>query len=653
VSEWSSALLLAFGFSFLTAGVFWIVGQFATDDEKTPDVGFWRTARIFTLVPFLVASFAMTMGSSLPRLDLPAFNLSSTNEPSSSVIEPEQSIIVEPPVLASSQVEEARNAAPTKPREIAEPLSSNSGLSIDWIWLFWASYALGLAVLLMRYGIQRLALHTLIAGSQPPPEWLIDVHHNWMVKLGLRPEKIRIRIVDAAISPFVTGWQPIVVLPKAMAEMKNNETAEMALVHELVHIKRNDERDRLVSEIIGLLFWFNPALGWIERRIAFAKEMACDAEVLGVLGKGRRRAYAGALIDAARVGPQPLPRASAFGPSHSRSKIMRIKAIMSSENERHSNSRRNFATAAILAAALIPTAAAQALVTASLQAEPIVIAAAVAAVQSDSTSTASAARRTVNASPLAALERLEMLETLENLEPESLLSNPANWMAIGAFASGASETLDVTGEDENGNPIRISLYEGDDGDRVNLEFVDETGRTNLIHVDETGGTDQISMRYEGEDEPYFSVNEAEDGNTHLRFLDMQNRPVSFEVDDSSGDNDVNLITITDEQSGASSRLRFDERDDGQMVAPAVGRISHVGNDTSGEDAIGQYVVIDHGTGWSTIFYALDSIVVTQGQDVAEGDVIGDGDDEHRILDNEFFEMEGGNISIVRTEDVII
>ncbi len=67
------------------------------------------------------------------------------------------------------------------------------------------------------------------------------------------------------------------------------------LIHELAHIRRHDDWTNLAQKITRAIFFFHPAVWWIDARLSLEREMACDEAVLAATGNPR--AYAGCLID--------------------------------------------------------------------------------------------------------------------------------------------------------------------------------------------------------------------------------------------------------------------------------------------------------------------------------------------------------------------
>ncbi|MEE2526396.1 M56 family metallopeptidase [Hyphobacterium sp. HN65] len=613
------------------------ISSFADEHFSDPHdrVLIWRTVRVLAILPFMVAVLALNFSDRLIENDTAGSEQAVSLAALDPLIEIVRSTTAGQPVAVETG--EPRSEAGT---------AASEPMNIPWAKLGTLIYLAGALFALGRFAIRRLALSVLMANSQSADGELQDLFERWRCSLQLSRRRIGLRVVDAPISPFVIGLLPRVFLPKRLAQQSARKTAELALVHELIHVRRGDEWDRIIGEIFSVVFWFNPMLGWVERRLAHVREMACDAETLDVLGKERRRAYAGALVEAARAEPLVNSKVMAFGTHHKRSKVMRIKAILSGHQENRQALLVKIGVVAGFTALVAPACAAQAIATASVAnpagSVPVTTLASAAIVQSSEVNTL---RSVIESSPLESLKRLEELESIGDISEESILQNPANWAAIGAYASGVSTSLNISGEDNNGNPIRISLREDDEGDFVSIDFVDEDGRQANLNVQSpAGGSEEITLQYEGEDLPHLSVSNGDDEEVLLRFRDDENRPIRFSV--SEEDNDTALIDIMDEESGEQSRLRFEDHDDDIVRAPADGRVTHVGIDTS-EDEYGRYAVIDHGTGWSTIFYRMEDVTVARGQSVAFNDVIGQSTEDGVEWDDD----GSTNMAIVRTANV--
>jgi hypothetical protein len=69
------------------------------------------------------------------------------------------------------------------------------------------------------------------------------------------------------------------------------------LLHELAHLRRWDDWTNLAQKLLRALFFFHPAVWWIESKLSLEREMACDDAVLAETANPR--AYAECLVTVA------------------------------------------------------------------------------------------------------------------------------------------------------------------------------------------------------------------------------------------------------------------------------------------------------------------------------------------------------------------
>jgi TonB family protein len=91
--------------------------------------------------------------------------------------------------------------------------------------------------------------------------------------------------------------KPKIVLP-AGAEQWSAERVEAVMRHELAHIRRQDWLIHLFSEFVRAIYWFNPLIWSVCRRMRIESECACDDAVLE--GGMTPPDYAGQLLELAR-----------------------------------------------------------------------------------------------------------------------------------------------------------------------------------------------------------------------------------------------------------------------------------------------------------------------------------------------------------------
>lgn len=139
-------------------------------------------------------------------------------------------------------------------------------------------------------GLLFLSLHSLASYSK-----LYNLKHrntrplpeNWQRKamafktrIGLSG-KVRILQSSKISVPAVVGlFRPVILLPLAMLGSLSTEQVEAILMHELYHLRRNDQYINLLQNVLEILFFFHPATWWISRRIREEREKCVDEWVV-------------------------------------------------------------------------------------------------------------------------------------------------------------------------------------------------------------------------------------------------------------------------------------------------------------------------------------------------------------------------------------
>jgi len=157
--------------------------------------------------------------------------------------------------------------------------SSSTELSINWLE---PSLLIGAGTLLLGL-ISIFMIGRLISSYMA----LKSLYKNLNITelqdvLTVEPNKdraVKLAFHDHPLVPFTFGWkQPVIVLPKLLQH--EPEKLEMALQHELTHIKRGDYLLQLALSMIESLFWFHPLIRYGNQEIDTYREISCDQEVL-------------------------------------------------------------------------------------------------------------------------------------------------------------------------------------------------------------------------------------------------------------------------------------------------------------------------------------------------------------------------------------
>lgn len=152
----------------------------------------------------------------------------------------------------------------------------------------WAVIAAWFAV-----GIGRAVrhLHVLRRNSVDLDPTLLDSILTETLRKYSTERGVSIRISNDVRVPTAIGLlKPAILLPNWVINELTPAEVNQILLHELAHLRRFDDWTNLLQQMIKAVFFFHPAVWWIERQVAVEREMACDDAVLAETASPR--AYA-------------------------------------------------------------------------------------------------------------------------------------------------------------------------------------------------------------------------------------------------------------------------------------------------------------------------------------------------------------------------
>lgn len=214
-------------------------------------------------------------------------------------------------------------------------------------WL--AGVALALALLVR----DALRARRLVAGSRLlGPSSLTQLFSELCQRFRLRSASLLAS--PDLVSPQVLGvTSPRVLLPETSLTRLSTSELAMALAHELAHVVRGDLVLGWVPALCRRIFFFHPLAALATREYALAREAACDAEVLRVLGSAPQ-SYGRFLLQWGVVPRETGLAAAAAAPSL---RLLKRRLSMLEHTTPLSTTGRVawwFAAAAVVAAGLIP-----------------------------------------------------------------------------------------------------------------------------------------------------------------------------------------------------------------------------------------------------------------------------------------------------------
>src|SRR5579859_934347 len=128
--------------------------------------------------------------------------------------------------------------------------------------------------------------------------------------------------------PTAVGFfKPVILIPEWALKELSVEELKIILLHELAHLRRWDDWTNLAQKLVRTIFFFHPAVWWIEKRLSLEREMACDDVV--VAATQNPRAYAECLVALAErsFGRRAVAMAQAVI-SHARETSLRLAQIL-------------------------------------------------------------------------------------------------------------------------------------------------------------------------------------------------------------------------------------------------------------------------------------------------------------------------------------
>jgi beta-lactamase regulating signal transducer with metallopeptidase domain/uncharacterized GH25 family protein len=196
------------------------------------------------------------------------------------------------PVPANSRPEASRVTAPAETWLFEV---RGFGLAAIAICLAWC---VGSAVLLLRLGLAWQRLNRLRSGAAPAEDSTQQACRELAKLVGVSPPPV-LRSPYLA-SPCLAGLvRPAVLLPEADVALPVRDV----LIHELAHLRRCDCFWNLLRRVMEAVFFYQPLVWMLARRLETAAEEVCDDYVVQ-LG-GDREGYARRLVDLAELSALP------------------------------------------------------------------------------------------------------------------------------------------------------------------------------------------------------------------------------------------------------------------------------------------------------------------------------------------------------------
>jgi TonB family protein len=162
-----------------------------------------------------------------------------------------------------------------------------------------------------------------------------------------------VRVLESSGAAVPMTWgtlRPVVMLPETARDWPAARL-HAVLLHELIHVRRNDLLAQVAAQAACCVYWFHPMVWMAVRQLRKERETACDDAVLsrGVLAPD----YAGHLLELARGMIRRRSLADAPAMAESGDLELRVRAVLDRGRNRAPLNRRLVGVVAVLACALM------------------------------------------------------------------------------------------------------------------------------------------------------------------------------------------------------------------------------------------------------------------------------------------------------------
>lgn len=237
------------------------------------------------------------------------------------------------------------------------PRPAPIALVIPWSSALPALYGAGVVLLLARFTVERASIQRLARRAHPvtDPEWM-RLLLECADRMGVRRMVSLVRSREQTIPMTFGTWRGTILIP-AVADTWSQDRRRAVLLHELAHIARYDCLTQMFGAVACALYWIHPGVWWMSRRLRAEQELACDDRVLATGTNARD--YAGHLLELAYTLRGDSAPVFAVNMAHPRQLEGRMLAVLDAARNRATPTlHRRLAAVAIMAALLVPVAAA-------------------------------------------------------------------------------------------------------------------------------------------------------------------------------------------------------------------------------------------------------------------------------------------------------
>jgi len=213
--------------------------------------------------------------------------------------------------------------------EIAASLVPAERLSVIMPWLFGAYIFIVAYKLLKAFYTWFHFRQQYLPGLQKPDIELKLFTELKAHQFGIK-RKVKLWLSTTINTPVTFGFfKPVILLPVALLNNISAKQAETLILHELTHIQTNDYLLNWFLLVAETIFFFNPFVASVCKRIRFEREKNCDVRVIAF--QYPPALYAATLLQAERI-KQMVPGFQLAAVSRKKQLLHRIQFFTNEKN---------------------------------------------------------------------------------------------------------------------------------------------------------------------------------------------------------------------------------------------------------------------------------------------------------------------------------
>lgn len=210
-------------------------------------------------------------------------------------------------------------------------ITENSSLRITIHEIIAISWVVGVILFFSKFLIGNLYLMRVRMNGLVMEDKFTHLIHHLSLKLGIT-EKVRLLLSKRISIPLIIGFlKPTILMPASYFMHLTPVQLESIIIHELVHIRRQDYLVNQLQSLIECIMFFNPFVWILSRQIRKYREFYCDDMVLSQVED--KKDYLKALYEVAKLSGMTDHTSVALFNNKSEL-IMRVKRMLNQKTEK-------------------------------------------------------------------------------------------------------------------------------------------------------------------------------------------------------------------------------------------------------------------------------------------------------------------------------